>query len=114
MQDVVVIGVGLAGLSAAVGLADAGLRFTALEAAERLGGRASSWTDQATGDVVDIGPHVMRTEYCNMLAVLDRLGTRDLIHAAAPHQRPGRLDPPRHASEGRPPRRPAPRTLTPA
>lgn len=44
-----------------------------------LGGRASSWQDAATGDTVDIGPHIFHSEYHNMLALLERLGTRHLI-----------------------------------
>jgi len=75
----IVIGGGLAGLACAVALADRGLRPIVLEAAPRLGGRASSWTDGQTGDVVDIGPHVFHSEYHNMLAFLERLGTSRLI-----------------------------------
>ena len=79
MKEAVVIGGGLAGLSCAVALADRGLRVTVLERAVRLGGRASSWTEPVTGDTVDIGPHIFHSEYHNMLAFLQRLGTSRLI-----------------------------------
>jgi 15-cis-phytoene desaturase len=78
-EQVVVVGGGLAGLSCAVALADQGLKVTVLEAAPGLGGRASSWQHAATGDMVDIGPHIFHSEYHNMLAFLERLGTSRLI-----------------------------------
>jgi 15-cis-phytoene desaturase len=78
-EQVVVVGGGLAGLSCAVALADRGLRVTLLEAAPGLGGRASSRIEAKTGDVVDIGPHIVHSEYHNMLAFLERLGTSRLI-----------------------------------
>jgi 15-cis-phytoene desaturase len=40
-----------------------------------LGGRAASWRDESTGDMADIGPHVITTEHRNFLALLERLGT---------------------------------------
>lgn len=76
---VVVIGGGLAGLACAVALADHGLQVTVLEAAPRLGGRASSWHEAATGDLVDTGPHIFLSEYHNLLAFLARLGTSRLL-----------------------------------
>jgi 15-cis-phytoene desaturase len=78
-SGVIVIGGGLAGLACAVALSDRGQRVTVLERAPRLGGRAASWTETATGDTVDTGPHVFHSEYRNMLALLDRLGTGRLI-----------------------------------
>lgn len=86
MVDAVVIGGGLAGLACAVALADDGLRVVVVERAARLGGRAGSWRDGATGDMVDLGPHILHSEYRNMLALLERLGTRGLIT-----WQPGRL-----------------------
>jgi 15-cis-phytoene desaturase len=77
--QVVVIGGGLAGLACAVALAERGIAVTVIEGAGQLGGRASCQADPATGDVVDIGPHIFHSEYHNMFALLDRLGTRDLI-----------------------------------
>ncbi|MCB9536028.1 MAG: FAD-dependent oxidoreductase [Myxococcales bacterium] len=77
--DCVVIGGGLAGLTSAVGLADAGLKPLVLEAGALLGGRARSWTDPTTGDPVHIGPHIFLSEYRNLLRLFDRLGTRDRI-----------------------------------
>jgi squalene-associated FAD-dependent desaturase len=77
--DVAIVGGGLAGLSCAVALRDSGLTVTVLEAEHRLGGRAQSWTDAHTGDVIDLGPHILLTEYRNMLALLELLGTRDRI-----------------------------------
>ncbi len=79
LTDVLVVGGGLAGLSCALALAERGMRVTVLERQPRLGGRAGSWADDATGDMVDVGPHVVHSEYRNMLALLERLGTQDLI-----------------------------------
>jgi squalene-associated FAD-dependent desaturase len=78
-SDVIVVGGGLAGLTCAVALSDAGLRVLVLEASPELGGRARSWVDRLTGDVVDIGPHVVHSEYANFLQLLTRLGTREDI-----------------------------------
>ena len=80
VQHVAIVGGGLAGLACGVALTDAGLRVTLIERDKRLGGRACSWTDATSGDVIDLGPHVLHSEYRNMLAFLERLGTRDLVH----------------------------------
>ncbi len=58
LDRVIVVGGGLAGLAAAVGLAPRGFRVTVLEARPRLGGRAGSFTDPATGQLVDACQHV--------------------------------------------------------
>jgi squalene-associated FAD-dependent desaturase len=57
-EEVIVIGGGLAGLAATVALANQGIPVTLLEARPRLGGRASSFTDQATGSTIDNCQHV--------------------------------------------------------
>jgi squalene-associated FAD-dependent desaturase len=72
--DVVVIGGGVAGLSAAVRLADAGRKVVVVEASGRLGGRASSFADPATGERIDNGQHVLFGCYRETYAFLDRLG----------------------------------------
>jgi monoamine oxidase len=51
--DVVVVGAGVAGLTAARLLADAGQRVVVLEARDRVGGRVH--TDRSDGSVVDLG-----------------------------------------------------------
>jgi 15-cis-phytoene desaturase len=79
MAQVLIVGGGLAGLACATALSDCGLSVQVLERSARLGGRASSWIDEATGDVVDIGPHVLHSEYRNLPALLDRLGTGNRI-----------------------------------
>ena len=77
--DVVVIGGGFAGLSAAVALVDAGARVTVCEARPGLGGRATAFTDPATGERVDNGQHVLIGCYHETFAFLRRLGTDGLV-----------------------------------
>ena len=83
MADVVVIGGGFAGLSAAVALAERGVRVTVLEARPRLGGRASSFRDATSGAVVDNGQHAMMGCYTRTLSFLDRIGAAGKVHRQA-------------------------------
>lgn len=73
------VGGGIAGLSAAVGLGDAGARVLVLEERPMLGGRARSWEDPSTGLPVSVGRHVFLRDYHNTLAFLRRLGTADRV-----------------------------------
>src|SRR4051812_34129696 len=79
VADAVVVGGGIAGLTCGVGLASRGLQVVVLEAHHSAGGRARSWLDEKTGDVVQLGPHVIGSHYMNMLRLMDILGTRDRI-----------------------------------
>ncbi|HEV3202829.1 MAG TPA: hydroxysqualene dehydroxylase HpnE [Gemmataceae bacterium] len=57
-SSVFIIGGGLAGLAAASVLAPRGMKVTLFEAKGRLGGRAGSFTDPATGQMIDTCQHV--------------------------------------------------------
>ena len=73
--DVIVIGAGFAGLSAAAALAERNVRVLVLEARPTLGGRATAFTDPATGERVDNGQHVMFGCYHETFQFLRRIGT---------------------------------------
>lgn len=75
-RDVVIIGGGFAGLSAAVALGARGFRVAVLERKPALGGRAYSFADPETGDFVDNGQHVMMGCYGETLKFLERIGAR--------------------------------------
>ncbi|MBI2890324.1 MAG: FAD-dependent oxidoreductase [Nitrospirae bacterium] len=77
--DVLVVGGGLAGITAALGLADTGVKITLVEKEAALGGRARSWTDKKTGDPIHIGPHIFMNKYPNMFKMMELLGTRDRV-----------------------------------
>jgi squalene-associated FAD-dependent desaturase len=72
--DVVVVGAGFAGLSAAARLTRHGARVLVLEARTRLGGRATAFTDRDTGELVDNGQHVLLGCYTETLAFLQDVG----------------------------------------
>jgi squalene-associated FAD-dependent desaturase len=57
-DKVLIIGGGLAGLAAATALAPLGFQVTLLESRRRLGGRAGSFSDAATGQLLDTCQHV--------------------------------------------------------
>ena len=56
--DVIVIGGGLAGLAATAVLAERGMRVVVIEARPRPGGRAGSFVDASTGELIDNCQHV--------------------------------------------------------
>jgi len=72
--DVIVIGAGFAGLSAAVRCAKRGARVLVIEARARLGGRATAFPDRDTGELVDNGQHVLLGCYTEALAFLREIG----------------------------------------
>jgi len=74
--DVIVVGGGCAGLSAATALAERGERVVVLEARPTLGGRATAFTDPATGERVDNGQHILMGCYRDTFRFLDRIGAR--------------------------------------
>ena len=78
--DVLIVGGGLAGISCALELLQEPLRVMLVERSDRLGGRAASFRDAVTDDVVDVGPHVVTSKYFNFLALLASLGTTRRLH----------------------------------
>lgn len=79
LRNVLVIGGGLAGLAATAGLARRGWRVTLLEARNRLGGRASSFRDVASGQLVDTCQHVSMGCCTNLAQFFRTLGVGHLI-----------------------------------
>src|ERR1700738_5458401 len=77
-QNVLVIGGGLAGLSSAVALAEAGSRVRLLEKRPRLGGRATSYT-LPDGSEVDNCQHVTLGCCTNLADFYRRVGAADKI-----------------------------------
>jgi squalene-associated FAD-dependent desaturase len=76
---VVIVGGGLAGLAAASRLVGLGLKITLLESRPRLGGRASSFVDPATGEPVDNCQHVSMACCTNLADFCRRVGIGDLF-----------------------------------
>ena len=85
-KRVVIIGGGFAGLAAGVGVSERGHQVWLLERRNRLGGRAYSFIDAKTGDVVDNGQHLFMGCYRHTIAFLARIGRLDrLKFQARPH-----------------------------
>ena len=79
LRAVHVIGAGVAGLSAAVRFAEAGLGVTVHEAAQAAGGRCRSYADQALGLTIDNGNHLLLSGNRAALDYLDRIGARGTL-----------------------------------
>jgi squalene-associated FAD-dependent desaturase len=92
-ERVVVIGAGLAGLAAAAALAERGLHVTVLEARGRLGGRAGSFTDAASGQILDACQHVSMgcctnfAHFCRTVGVAHLFRTQPRLYFMTPDRR---------------------------
>lgn len=88
MGKAFVIGAGLAGLAAAVRLAERGVAVEVFEGAGRAGGRCRSFYDKALDRVIDNGNHLLMSGNRRALAFLETLGASDRLigppHAAYP------------------------------
>ena len=78
-HDVIVIGGGFAGLTAACALTRRGARVLVLDARPQLGGRATAFRDRHTGELVDNGQHVLFGCYRETLAFLASIGASDHV-----------------------------------
>jgi squalene-associated FAD-dependent desaturase len=104
---VTIIGAGLAGLAAAAALAERGFAITLLEARPRAGGRASSFNDSASGQMIDTCQHVSMgcctnfDHFCRTVGIAPLLQTQPLLWFLTPDRRrsrfgAGRLPAPLH------------------
>lgn len=75
----VIIGGGFAGLTAGVRLSERGYEVLMLERRGHLGGRAYSFIDSKTGDVVDNGQHLFMGCYHHTIAFLETIGRLDRL-----------------------------------
>jgi squalene-associated FAD-dependent desaturase len=76
---VVIVGGGLAGIAAAIRLADAECEPILIESKKRLGGRATSLVDPRSGLIIDNCQHVLMGCCTNLIDLYDRLDVLDRI-----------------------------------
>ncbi len=79
-KTVTVIGGGVAGMSAACALAEAGLRVQLVERRGYLGGRASSYLHPGVNEVIDNCQHVLFGCCTNLVGFYKRIGVADRIY----------------------------------
>jgi squalene-associated FAD-dependent desaturase len=79
-KTVAVIGGGVAGMSAACALAEAGFRVRLLERRGYLGGRASSYLHPGVNEVIDNCQHVLFGCCTNLIGFYRRIGALERIH----------------------------------
>src|SRR5438874_13712722 len=95
--SVLIIGGGLAGLAAAAALGPRGFRVTVLEARGRLGGRASSFNDAASGRLVDTCQHVSMgcctnlAHFCRTVGIAHLLQPQPTLYFMTPDRRVSRF-----------------------
>jgi squalene-associated FAD-dependent desaturase len=74
-----VVGAGMAGLAAAVRLAQSGVPVTLYESTSHAGGRCRSYDDATLGCRIDNGNHLLIAGNRSAMAFLDAIGSRDTL-----------------------------------
>ncbi|QKS72116.1 FAD-dependent oxidoreductase [Paenalkalicoccus suaedae] len=95
-QSIIVIGAGLAGLSAATALKNANCHLTMLEAAPQAGGKVKSWISEKDDTYIEEGAQFINTDMTQMVKLATSAGLSivqtgskpDGISIAAPEQAP--------------------------
>lgn len=75
-RKVAIIGAGISGMTAAMELFDS-CAVHIYEATDSIGGRATTLTDNTTGEVIDNGQHIVIGAYTHFLKFLEWLGSSD-------------------------------------
>src|SRR6185437_11651316 len=94
---VAIIGAGLAGLAAAVPLAQRGFAVALLESRPRAGGRASSFTDVVSGQLLDTCQHVSMgcctnfAHFCRTVGIAHLLQPQPVLWFMTPDRRTSRF-----------------------
>lgn len=101
----VIVGGGIAGIAAAVRVAEHGDAPIVIETRKRLGGRATSFVDPRSGLTLDNCQHVLMGCCTNLVDLYERLGVLDRI---AWHRSTHWANPPHEPDELRPSALPAP------
>ena len=78
-RTVAIVGGGVAGIAAAIRVAEAGDRPILIETRKKLGGRATSFTDPRSGRTLDNCQHVLMGCCTNLLDLYERLGVLDRV-----------------------------------
>src|SRR5262249_57486146 len=92
-ESVLIIGGGLAGLATATALAPYGFDITVLESRGRVGGRAGSFHDVATGQLIDACQHVSMgcctnfAHFCRTVGIAHYLQTQPELYFMTPDRR---------------------------
>lgn len=78
-RRIAIVGGGVAGIAAAVRIAEAGETPILIETRRRLGGRATSFRDPRSGRVLDNCQHVLMGCCTNLIDLYERLGVLDRV-----------------------------------
>jgi squalene-associated FAD-dependent desaturase len=79
-KSAIVVGGGVAGMSAACALADSGLKVHLVERRSYLGGRASSYLHPGVNEVIDNCQHVLFGCCTNLISFYERIRVQEKIH----------------------------------
>ena len=78
--DVIILGAGISGMSSALHCIKHGKRPLLIESTGNIGGRARSFEDRISGDIIDNGQHVMMGCYESFFALIREIGMMDKMH----------------------------------
>jgi squalene-associated FAD-dependent desaturase len=101
MTRVGIVGGGLAGMACAAALAGRGLQVELFEARKKLGGRAGSYIDRATGEAIDHCQHVAMgcctnfIDFCHRTGIIELFKRQTTLHFYGPDSRRSDFSPSR-------------------